>query len=398
MTQPFEGALLSGRYRVEGPDADGFAATDLTSGKRVHIALIPRAMVPSARRAMQLTGAHAVRVLDVGETAEGASWIAREHVSSVSLTKHLARRGPLNITESVEVALAVCDAVAEGNAFGLAHGAIDASCVYLAFSASGLVDVQIAGIGTASPARIVDDKTPVSGRRASAEGGARDVRAIAKLIEVASKGSMASAPLPHELAALLERMVVTPVRVLDFAQALVPFAFDSDFASDRIEMRKSRSSSSLSVIADGAYPEGLPPRSPPPPAAPRKRSNPSLADERNGRNARPRMRSKSDSRDMPTIIARRPALAFPRRRAFRILGVLAAALSVALLVLIGTEGARLIHPKHENLTQKVEFAPLPAQAPIAPPVAVVTAEPSAKPIPVVKLADLPAAKPAKKKH
>ena len=96
---------------------------------------------------------------------------------------------------------------------------------------------------------------------------------------------------------------------------------------------------------------------------------------------------------------------FPRRRAFRIVGIIAAALTVALLVLIGTEGARLMHPKHEIATlQRVEPALLPAQAPIAPPVAL-TAEPSAAPIvtpvaapiPVLKPTDLPSAKPSAKK-
>ena len=112
MTRPLDGALLDGRYRVEGPDADGYAATDLTSGKRVHVAIIARSSVHGARRAMELSGAHVVRVLDVGETPEGATWIAREHVSSVSLTKHIARRGALPVRDAIEVALAVCDAIA----------------------------------------------------------------------------------------------------------------------------------------------------------------------------------------------------------------------------------------------------------------------------------------------
>lgn len=375
-----EGALLDGKYRVEGPDADGYAATDLTSGKRVHIAFIPRSAVHGARRAMQLTGAHVVRVLDVGETPEGATWIAREHVSSVSLTKHLARRGPLPLRDAIEVALGVCDAIAEANALGLFHGALDASCVYLAFSASGLVDVQVAGIGSSAPR---DHAAPLSDRRASAEGGARDVRGVAKLVATA----VGPAGVPSDLAHLLERVVRKPCRVLDFAQALVPFAFDPDFAADRIASRKRRSAGAAPVIAEGAYPEEL---------APAVRDLPRALPPKPKRR-----RTKSYGRDLPTIIARRPvAPSFPRRRALRIVGIVAAALSVALLVLIGTEGARLMHPAHEAAAApRVETAPLPAQAPIAPPPAL-TAEPSATPapIPVLKPADLPTAKHAKKKH
>lgn len=377
MTRPLEGQLLDARYRVEGPDSDGYAATDLTSGKRVHIALIPRSAVHGARRAMQLTGANVVRILDVGETPEGAIWIAREHVSSVSLTKHLARRGPLATKEALEVALALCDAIAEASAIGLHHGALDASCVYLSFSASGLVDVQVAGIGSSAPAQPRDD-----------------VRSIAKLIATA----VGQTHLPADLAHVLERVVVKPCRVLDFATALVPFTFDPDFAADRIARRKSRSVGAQSVIAVGAYPEELPPavRDVPKPKAVRTAPMVKVA-------KKPRARMPSDGRDLPTIIAPRPQMSFPRRRALRVLGVIAAALTVALLVLIGTEGARIMHPHHGfAATQKMELAPLPAQAPIAPPpaasTAVVVVAPEASAIPVLKATDLPAAKPAKKKR
>ena len=58
----------------------------------------------------------------------------------------------------------------------------------------------------------------------------------------------------------------------------------------------------------------------------------------------------------------------------------------------------MMHPTHHVATQTIEFSPLPAQAPIAPPVVMtVTPEPSATPIPVVKPTDLPSAKPAAKK-
>ena len=74
MTTPSEGHVIDDRYRIEGPDGDGFAATDLTSGKRVHIAVVPRAIIHNARRAKDLTSAHAVKVLAAGETPEGAGW------------------------------------------------------------------------------------------------------------------------------------------------------------------------------------------------------------------------------------------------------------------------------------------------------------------------------------
>jgi hypothetical protein len=152
-------------------------------------------------------------------------------------------------------------------------------------------------------------------------------------------------------------------------------------------MRKSRSSASLSVIADGAYPEELAPAVRDLPAA-----RP-VAKERPKRERKP-----SYGRDLPTIIAPRPRLSsFPRRRAFRVVGIVAAAIAVALLVLIGTEGARLMHPNPHVAAQRVAFSPLPEQAPIAPPPAV-AAEPSATPIPIMKPSELPTVKRAKKRR
>jgi hypothetical protein len=366
MTTPSEGHVIDDRYRIEGPDGDGFAATDLTSGKRVHIAVVPRATIHNARRAKDLTSAHAVKVLAAGETPEGAGWVARARVSAPSLTKHLARRGGMAVTEAIEVGLALCDAIAEAETIGLSHGALDASCVYLSFSASGLVDVQVAGIGISSPARPRDD-----------------VRSIAGIL-VAAVGSTT---LPAELSALLERTIKKPGKVLELAKALVPFALDPDFAGDRVSARRTRSTIPSSVIVDAAE---LPPTTvtpyPPPKRSP---SFPSLKKTFSG---------KVDGRDAPTIIAPRPQMVQPRRSMLRALGILAAALSVALLVLIGTEGARIAHPIH-RLAAGAYTAPatevvLPPQAPIAAPI--VSAAPSAD-VPTVRTSDLPPAKPVLKK-
>jgi len=366
MTRDREGQLLDARYLIEGPIADGFAATDLTSGKRVHIAFVPRTAIPGARRAKELTGAHVVRVLDVGETPEGAAWVAREHLSSNSVTRHLARKGPLSTYDAVEVALGVCDAVAEANGHGLFHGAIDASNVYLAWSASGLVDVQLAGIGTTAPAKPRDD-----------------VRSIVKLVDM-----MLAGRVPTDLRATLARGAK---HAIDLAEALAAFAFDPDFAGDRVAARRLRSATSTKVFADGGYPESAFPT----PPLPLVELQPAVRDIAPRRQPR-RARKPSITRDMPTVIAPRPALAsFSRRRFVRILGIASASISVALLVLIGTEGARIAQTSRAVMQQPaavVASAPPPAHASIAPPVEA----PSAAPIPVVHPADLPPAKPAKK--
>ncbi|MBX3226170.1 MAG: hypothetical protein KIT84_28645 [Labilithrix sp.] len=382
MARDREGQLLDGRYLIEGPAEDGYAATDLRDGKRVHISFVPRAAVAGARRARDLTGAHVVRVLDVGDTAEGAAWIAREHVASSSLRRHLARKGPLTTHDAIEVALGVCDAVAEANGYGLAHGAIDASNVYLAWSASGLVDVQLAGIGSVSDVQPRDD-----------------VRSIAKLID-----TMLAGRVPADLRAVLARGAY---RAIDLADALTTFAKDPDFAGDRVAMRRHRSAMSTTVIASGAYPQSAFP-TPPVPLAELAPAVRDLAPR-----ARKRSRKHSISRDLPTVIAPRPSPGFSRRRAVRILGVATAAISVALLVLIGTEGARIAQTSRSaavsappvvftetnatNETTATTDATPPAPASIVPPLEAAP-PPSAAPMPITRAADLPPAKPTKKRR
>lgn len=172
-----EGEQLGERYRIEGPDGEGWTATDLTSGKRVHVAFVPRAARQGAERAKALTSAHVVKIVDHGETAEGATFIVREHCASDSLTKHLGKRGAMSVKDAVECALGVCDAIAEAHTLGLTHGQLETSNVYVAFSASGLVDIQVAGIATSCPPQPRDD-----------------VRSIVKLIE-----SMLGGRLPSDL-------------------------------------------------------------------------------------------------------------------------------------------------------------------------------------------------------
>lgn len=360
MMREREGELLNGRYRIEGPTADGYAATDLTSGQRVHVAFVAREAAAGARRAKELSGANVVKVLDVGETAEGATWIAREHLSSHSLTRHLSRKGPLSTRDAIEVALGICDAIAEANGHGLSHGAIDASNVFLAWSASGLVDVQLTGIGLCQT------------------NPRDDVRAIAKLIEV-----MLGGRVPADLRATLGRGTRS---ALDFADTLVPYAVDPDFAGDRVAARRLKSATSTKVFADGAYPQSAFPT-----PAPAMEIAPVVTPTRR----RPARRPAKISRDLPTVIAPRPAMSFSRRRALRVLGIVTAAISVALLVLIGTEGARIAHTSRTQAPAPVTFveATPPAQASIAPPVEAAPAvTPSATPVPVVHTADLPTVK------
>lgn len=396
-----EGDLIGGRYRIESlvlarTTSVQFAATDLTSGTRVSIHVlvsqhgtadfeqdsIRRAFLAGAQSAKELRGPHVARVLDAGVTFEGQPWIAREHIASPTLAAHLLGHGAIRTAEAVDIALAVCDAVAEAHARGIMHGLLGPHAVHVAWSASGLSEIKVTGLGIAraeaavalGTARDVECilRAPEQLRRGLEVDARADVWAIGVLLHTMLAGAppfAADTPsgaslsvildeppslagVPDELAEIVESALAKeparrPCSVLDLADAIVCFASYPDFVRDRIIARRPPQSSAREVPCADAIDVDVAPsvreilHDPHPvfeATAPMgARPLPATA----APSAMPVPRPMT-SRDEPTLIMKRPDTSvFPRRRAFKVLGLMTAAASVALLVLIGTEGARL---------------------------------------------------------
>jgi serine/threonine protein kinase len=386
------------------------------------------AFLAGARRAKALTSPHVAQVLDAGVTFEGHPWIVRAHLASMTLAAHLRQHGALPTSEAVDVSLAVCDAIAEAHASGILHGSLGPHAVHVAFSASGLADIKVTGTGTASTeAKLALGTTgdvecilrsPEQLHDGFTVDGRADVWAIGVLLHTMLAGAppfAADTPsgaslsvilddppslagVPDELADVVERALAKdasarPSTVLELAEAIVCFASHPDFARDRIASRLppafavlpsesdptlvmhrppfasvselQTSSENLAPRVDSSIPPaihdlGAQPvfHAPPPPPAPSF--------------TYPRMMGK---RDLPTVITKRPDKAsFLRRRTLRALGFITAAASVALLVLVGTEGSRISH-KASALThglQHVMAKPPPPVAPIPAPKAIET--------------------------
>lgn len=387
-----EGHLLGSRYRVESlvrsrSAGIQFVATDLTNGARVstQVLVAPRSnergassmrslFLSNARRATALASPHVARIFDAGVTPEGHPWIVREHFDGKTLDVHLREYGAMDTQEAVDVALAVCDAMAEAHAHDLLHLSLGPHVVHVMRSESGLMETKVVGIGTSAieTALTLGRSADVDGilrapeqlRHGSEVDARADLWAIGALLHTMLAGTppfSADAPsgaslsvilddppllagVPDELAEIVERLLAKapeqrPESALEVAELLAVFASNPGVARTRIARRRRPLASTL-IVERPAYEV--------------------LAREQAVARARKPVRSSTEIPvDVtPTIPAPKIALpkasaiasleptarivrAFPRRQALKILALVSAAACITLLVLIGTAAARL---------------------------------------------------------
>jgi serine/threonine-protein kinase len=133
---PTPGVLIADRYEVEGLLGRGgmgavVTARERSTGRRVAVKLMPpratksRAAVErflrEGRAASAVASENVVRVLEVGQDADGAPYIAMEHLEGATLGQLMKRRGPLPVDEALHYVLEACVAVAECHAVGIVH-------------------------------------------------------------------------------------------------------------------------------------------------------------------------------------------------------------------------------------------------------------------------------------
>lgn len=117
-----------------------------------------------ARKAAAIRGSSVQRVLQVGVTADGHPFVVREAQRGDVLAALLQKVRSLSTEEAVDVALAVCEALDAAHAQGVVHGALGVSAVHLVWSAGGLTNVKVAGLGTSRALSMLPDdgRSPAS--------------------------------------------------------------------------------------------------------------------------------------------------------------------------------------------------------------------------------------------
>ena len=152
LLDPLIGEVIAGRYRIELKIASGgfgaiYRALDLREDRDLALKLLhPRlandpAVIARFRREgaalRALRNPHTVSAFDVGETRDGMLYIAMELLEGESLYDHHKKRGPLPWRRMVQIARAVCDALAEAHALGIIHRDLKPANIHLELRGGG---------------------------------------------------------------------------------------------------------------------------------------------------------------------------------------------------------------------------------------------------------------------
>jgi serine/threonine protein kinase len=174
------GALLAGKYRIEGVLGEGgiaviWLATHLDLELPVAIKVVRSEyamdeevvarMLFEARTAAHLRSDHIVRVLDVGRLEAdggrdvGAPYIVMERLEGQDLGAYLSENGRLPVVLAVDCILQVCEALAEAHGAGLIHRDLKPENLFLAKAPEGSTRVKVLDFG------ISKDVRPDNGRK-----------------------------------------------------------------------------------------------------------------------------------------------------------------------------------------------------------------------------------------
>ena len=139
--------MLAGRYRVDGVLAEGGMATVFRAWhclleqpvalKMLHpefssVPEIAQRFLHEARAVARLRSKHAVRVMDFGDTADGAPYMVLELLHGKDLQQLLTQEGALPVDRVVHFVLQAAEAVAEAHATGLVHRDLKPANLFLA--------------------------------------------------------------------------------------------------------------------------------------------------------------------------------------------------------------------------------------------------------------------------
>ena len=163
MTQPSEGDVLAGKFRIErvlGVGGMGMvvSAMHIHLEERVAIKfLLPEALSNGeavarfgreARAAVKIKSEHVARVTDVGALETGAPYMVMELLRGQDLSRSAARsRARLPIHLAVQYVLQACEALAEAHSLGIVHRDLKPANLFLTARADGSPCVKVLDFG-----------------------------------------------------------------------------------------------------------------------------------------------------------------------------------------------------------------------------------------------------------
>ncbi len=146
------GDLIDNKYRVEELIGQGgmgqvLGATHLELHQKVALKFMSPAIMEipgavarftrEARAAAKLRSKHVCRVLDIGETPEGAKYIVIEYLEGSDLSELLMIKEKLPSREAIDYIVQACDALGEAHEFDIVHRDIKPANLFLDSSREG---------------------------------------------------------------------------------------------------------------------------------------------------------------------------------------------------------------------------------------------------------------------
>jgi serine/threonine protein kinase len=167
------GQTIAGKYRVEellghGPSGVVLAARNVHLREQVVLKILAsytygqeellQRRLKKARIASRLKSEHVARIVDIGVTGDGMSYVATEALDGTTLEAELGERGMLPVEEAARWVLEACEGLAEAHAAGLVHGDLKPQNIFLARSADKRI-LKILDFGSTSPLDAIGDQS-----------------------------------------------------------------------------------------------------------------------------------------------------------------------------------------------------------------------------------------------
>jgi eukaryotic-like serine/threonine-protein kinase len=143
----FKGAVLAGRYRLEGIVGAGgmgavWSATHLGIGQQVALKLVYANFVRSAdalqrfdreaKAAARIKSRHVPQVYDNGVLEDGTPFLAMELLQGETLFTRVHQHGPVPLPEAISILDQCCRALGRAHALGIVHRDIKPDNIFLA--------------------------------------------------------------------------------------------------------------------------------------------------------------------------------------------------------------------------------------------------------------------------